>query len=35
MVKMEDAADSKLFNRMKYFYKIKIEELPEDIEQYI
>jgi superfamily II DNA/RNA helicase len=35
MVKMEDAADSKLFNRMKYFYKIKIDELPEDIEQYI
>jgi superfamily II DNA/RNA helicase len=35
MVKMEDVADSKLFNRMKYFYKIKIEELPENIEQYI
>ena len=35
MVKMDDPADSKLFNRMKYFYKIKIDELPENIEQYI
>ena len=35
MVKMDDPVDSKLFNRMKYFYKIKIDELPENIEQYI
>jgi len=35
MVKMEDASDSKLFNRMKYFYKIKIDELPENIEKYL
>jgi len=35
MVKMEDAADSKLFNKMKYHYKIKIDELPENIEKYL
>jgi superfamily II DNA/RNA helicase len=35
MVKMDDASDSKLFNRMKYYYKIKINELPENIEKYL
>jgi superfamily II DNA/RNA helicase len=35
MVKMEDASDSKLFNRMKYHYKINIAELPENIEKYL
>ena len=35
MVKMEDASDNKLFNRMKFYYRIKIDELPENIEKYI
>jgi len=35
MVKMEDASDSKLFNKMKYHYRIKIDELPENIEKYL
>jgi superfamily II DNA/RNA helicase len=35
MVKMEDAVDSKLFNKMKYHYKIKIDDLPDDISKYI
>lgn len=35
MVKMDDASDSKLFNRMKFFYKIKIDELPDNIEKYL
>ena len=35
MVKMEDASDSKLFNKMKYFYKIKIDEMPINIEKYL
>jgi len=35
MVKMEDASDNKLFNRMKYYYKIKINELPENIEKFL
>lgn len=32
MVKMDDASDSKLFNKMKYHYKIKIDELPDNID---
>jgi superfamily II DNA/RNA helicase len=35
MVKMEDASDNKLFNKMKYHYKIKIDELPENIDKYL
>jgi superfamily II DNA/RNA helicase len=35
MVKMDDVSDSKLFNRMKYYYKIKINELPENIEKFL
>jgi superfamily II DNA/RNA helicase len=33
MVKMDDPSDTKLFNRLKYHYKIKIEELPDTIDQ--
>jgi superfamily II DNA/RNA helicase len=35
MIKMEDASDSKLFNRMKYYYKMKIDELPDNIEKFL
>ena len=35
MVKMDDVSDSKLFNKMKYHYKIKIDELPDNIEKYL
>jgi hypothetical protein len=35
MIKMEDASDNKLFNKMKYHYKMKIDELPDNIEKYL
>jgi len=35
MVKMEDASDNKLFTRMTYYYRIKIDELPDNIEKYL
>lgn len=35
MVKMEDPSDVKLFNKLKYHYKININELPENIEKYL
>jgi superfamily II DNA/RNA helicase len=35
MVKLDDASDNKLFSRMKYYYKIKIDELPENIDKYL
>jgi superfamily II DNA/RNA helicase len=33
MVKMEDQSDVKTFNKMKYFYRIKIDELPDNIDK--
>jgi len=35
MIKMEDASDNKQFNKMKYYYKMKIDELPDNIEKYL
>jgi len=35
MVKMDEASDNKLFNKMKYHFKINIEELPENIDIYL
>jgi len=35
MVKIDDASDSKLFNKMKYHYKIKIDIMPDNIEKYL
>ena len=35
LVKMEDQSDIKSLNRMKNFYNMNIEELPEDIEDYL
>lgn len=35
MVKMEDSADVKCLNRMKNFYDIDINEMPDDIDKYI
>ena len=35
MVKMEDSADVKCLNRMKNFYDIDINEMPNDIDKYI
>lgn len=35
MVKMEDPSDVKLFNKLKFHYKINIQELPENIEKYL
>jgi superfamily II DNA/RNA helicase len=35
MVKMNDASDNKLFNKMKYNYRIKIDEMPDNIEKYL
>ena len=35
LVKMEDQSDVKSLNRMKNFYNMNIEELPEDIEDYL
>jgi len=35
MVKMEDPSDNKLFNKMKYFYHMKIDELPDNIGLYL
>lgn len=35
MVKMEDSVDFKLFNKLKHFYKIKIDELPDNIQKYL
>ena len=35
MVKMEDPSDVKLFNKLKYHYKINIQELPENIQKYL
>ena len=34
-VKMQDQSDIKSLNRMKNFYNMEIEELPEDIEDYL
>jgi superfamily II DNA/RNA helicase len=33
MIKMEDPSDIKLFHRMRNFYKIKIEEIPDNIDK--
>jgi superfamily II DNA/RNA helicase len=35
MVKMDDVSDNKLFNKMKYHYKIKIDQMPDNIEKYL
>lgn len=35
MVKMEDSADVKCLNKMKNFYDIDINEMPDDIDKYI
>ena len=35
MVKMEDPADMKMFNRFKHFYKLNIKELPDNIQKYL
>ncbi len=35
LVKMQDQSDVKTLNRMKNFYNMQIEELPEDIEDYL
>lgn len=35
MVKMEEPLDLKLFNKMIYFYKLNIKELPVDINKYL
>jgi superfamily II DNA/RNA helicase len=35
MVKMNDVSDNKLFNKMKYHYKIKIDIMPDNIEKYL
>ena len=35
MVKMSDPYDNKLFNRLRNFYRINIEELPENIHTYL
>ena len=35
LVKMQDQSDIKSLNRMKNFYNMAIEELPEDIEDYL
>jgi translation initiation factor 4A len=35
MVKMDDQVDLKLFNKLKHFYRIKIDELPDSIQKYL
>jgi superfamily II DNA/RNA helicase len=35
MVKMDDPPDVKLFNKLKYHYKLNIQELPDNIEKYL
>jgi translation initiation factor 4A len=35
MVKMSDATDTKTFNKMKHYYKMEIEEMPESIGAYL
>ena len=35
MVKMEDNNDVKLLNKMKNYYKLDINEIPENIDEYI
>ena len=35
LVKMQDQADIKNLNRMKNFYNMNIDELPEDIAEYL
>ena len=35
MVKMEDPSDVKLFNKLKYHYKMNIKELPENIQNFL
>jgi superfamily II DNA/RNA helicase len=35
MVKMEEPADMKMFNRFKHFYKLNIKELPDNIQKYL
>jgi superfamily II DNA/RNA helicase len=33
MIKMEDPSDVKIFNKMKHFYRMNIEELPDNIDK--
>ena len=35
MVKMEEPADMKMFNRFKNFYRLNIKELPDNIQKYL
>ena len=35
MVKMEEPADVKIFSKMKHYYKININELPDNIDKYL
>jgi superfamily II DNA/RNA helicase len=35
MVKMEDPSDVKLFNKLKFHYRMNINELPENIQKYL
>jgi superfamily II DNA/RNA helicase len=35
MVKMEEPADMKMFNRFKHFYRLNIKELPDNIQKYL
>ena len=35
MVKMEDQSDVKALNRMKNYYNMNIDELTDDIEEYL
>ncbi len=35
MVKMEDPIDVKLYNKLKYHYRLNIEELPDNIQKYL
>jgi len=35
LVKMKDSIDIKIFNRLKYYYKININEMPMDINSYL
>ena len=35
MVKMEEPSDVKIFTKMKHFYKININELPDNIDKYL
>ena len=35
MVKMSDQCDVKTFNKMKHFYKINIQEMPNDLKEFL